>query len=173
MQSGAWIALLKQIPLAQHNVLSVRTLCGTEFNVQNILRLDKDFVVIRGRLAATTETGRVYFIPYDQINYIGYTKETKVDQVRELFGEPLLGDGATKKDGDSLAENADANMQEGSLSEETSSNVEAETAAPSSDKSETPVGEASKPAERFSGKEAILQRLRARTLATMKPKSDT
>jgi len=173
MQSGAWIALLKQIPLAQHNVLSVRTLCGTEFNIQSILRLDTDFVVIRGRLAATTETGRVYFIPYDQINYIGYTKETKVDQIRELFGEPLLGDGARKEEGASLGENADASLQETSPSEDMASNAEAETAASTPDKSETPASEASKPAERFSGKEAILQRLRARTMASMKPKSNT
>jgi hypothetical protein len=173
MQSGAWIALLKQIPLAQHNVLSVRTLCGTEFNVQNILRLDTDFVVIRGRLAATTETGRVYFIPYDQINYIGYTKETKVDQVRELFGEPLLGDGARKENGASLGDNADTGLQGAPPSDDMASNAEVETAASSPDKSEAPAGEATKPAERFSGKEAILQRLRARTMATMKPKTNT
>jgi hypothetical protein len=165
MQGDAWIALLKRIPAAQHNILTVRTSCGTEVNVQNILRLDAEYVVIRGRLAATTETGRVYFVPYDQINYIGYMKEVKVEQIQELFEEPLLGEpGKTAADA-AVAENGDAKPEEGSEIE-SSSSPEVES---SSDKPETLTDDGAKPPDRFSGKEAILQRLRARTLATRKP----
>jgi hypothetical protein len=171
MHSGAWITLLKRIPLAHHNILTVRTSGGTEVNIQSILRLDTEFAVIRGRLAATTETGRVYFIPYDQIDYVGYLKEVKVEQIRDMFGEPLLGDGVKVETASSVGQDSESSLtvpitqiQEALLEPE---------AGISNDKLEAPSGDnPPKPAERFSGKEAILQRLRARTLATMKPKRD-
>jgi len=172
MQSGAWIALLKRVPLAHHNILTVRTSGGTEVNIQSILRLDAEFAVIRGRLAATTETGRVYFIPYDQIDYIGYLKEVKVEQIRDMFGEPLLGDGVKMEVASSVPENGESSAH-GALPQVQEAGTEAEAAGVASDRPESPAGDGTpKPAERFSGKEAILQRLRARTLATMKPKRD-
>jgi hypothetical protein len=167
MQSGAWITLLKRIPPAQHNILTLKTLCGTEINLQNILLLEPEYAVIRGRLAATTETGRVYFIPYDQINYVGFAKEIKEDQVRDLFGAPLLGEVAKQ-----AAATARADSAEEAPTTETDTGDAPEAQPSSPGKPEASGGDAAKPVERFSGKEAILQRLRARTLATTKPRHD-
>src|SRR5713226_6046189 len=87
MQNSAWIALLRRIPSDQHNTLALVTTIGIEINIQNLVRIEDDHVVIRGRLAGTTETGRAFFVPYDQINYVGIVREMKEPQIRALYGE--------------------------------------------------------------------------------------
>ena len=87
MHSAAWIRLLGRIPPDQQDTLVVVTTIGIEINVQSILRTEDDYVVLRGRLAGTQETGRVFFVPYDQVNYVGFQREVKDAQIRALYGE--------------------------------------------------------------------------------------
>jgi hypothetical protein len=87
MQNAAWMALWRKLPPDQHDQLMVVTSIGTEIAIQNILRIEEDFVVIRGRLAGSSDTGRVFFIPYNQINYAGFQKAIKEEEFHALFGE--------------------------------------------------------------------------------------
>ncbi len=96
MQSEAWIALFRRIPPERHNTLAVITSVGIEISVSSIVFLEEDYAIIRGRLAGTTETGRVFIIPYDQLNYVGFNVELKEAQVRTLFGAP--GDEVEEKE---------------------------------------------------------------------------
>ena len=88
MQSQAWIDLLKRIPLEHHNSLMLMTTIGMELTLQAILHVDADYVVVRARPAGTTDTGRAFFVPYDQINYLGYQREVKEAEIRTLYGQP-------------------------------------------------------------------------------------
>src|SRR5947209_794025 len=87
MQNPAWVSLLRRIPPAQHQNLLVMTTIGVEVALQSMLRLDEEFLVIRGRLKGSTDTGRVFFIPYDQINYIGFQKPVKESVVEAVFSD--------------------------------------------------------------------------------------
>jgi hypothetical protein len=87
MQNSAWIDLFRRIPPEQHNTLAIVTSVGIEIAIQTLVRIEEHFVVIRGRLAGTTDTGRAFFIPYSQINYLGFVQEIKEPQLRALFGE--------------------------------------------------------------------------------------
>jgi hypothetical protein len=87
MQNASWMALWRRLPPDQHDQLMVVTAIGTEMAIQNILRIEEDFVVIRGRLAGSSDTGRVFFLPYSQINYAGFQKAIKEDEFNVLFGE--------------------------------------------------------------------------------------
>jgi hypothetical protein len=90
MQAGAWTAFLKRVPLELHDVLMLMTTIGMEISVQNVVCVEEDHVVIRGRLAGTTDMGRVFVIPYDQINYVGFQKAMNEAQIRALFGDNCL-----------------------------------------------------------------------------------
>lgn len=85
MQS--WIVLLRRIPADQQNTLAIMTTVGIEMNIQDILRIEEDHVVIRGRQAGTIATGRVFFIPYHQISYLCFQREVKETQIRCLYDE--------------------------------------------------------------------------------------
>ena len=70
MTTSAWLQLLPNLPQSWKESLVVKTISGTELSVQSIVRIDELFVVIRGRVAGTTEQGQVYFVPIDRIETI-------------------------------------------------------------------------------------------------------
>ena len=97
MQSRAWIKLFQRIPPESHEILALLTSSGTEISIQTVLRLEEDFVLIKGRLSGTTDGGRVFFIPYDQIDYLGVTKEMRESEIGALLGEaPSLAPSAQR-----------------------------------------------------------------------------
>jgi hypothetical protein len=68
MQSSAWVELLRLVPEKQHQNLVVMTAIGNEIAIQDIVRLEAEYLVIRGRLGGTSELGRAFFAPYDRIS---------------------------------------------------------------------------------------------------------
>ena len=70
MQSSVWAQLLRQFPPEEQKNLSIVTTAGTEIALQLILRLDLEFFVVRGRIAGSTDGGRLFFLPYDHIDYL-------------------------------------------------------------------------------------------------------
>lgn len=88
MQSASWIALLQRIPPDQHDNLMLITCNGIEIAIQNILRTEEEYVVLRGRMAGT-DKGRFLFLPYNQITYLGFQRVVKEVEVRALFGETV------------------------------------------------------------------------------------
>jgi hypothetical protein len=69
-----------------HDSLVLVTGSGVEIAVQSLIRIDHELLVIRGRISGSTDIGRVYFIPYTQIDYVGTFREVKEEEFREHFG---------------------------------------------------------------------------------------
>jgi hypothetical protein len=92
MQNAAWLALLHRIPAARIDSLVVTLHTGTEIMIQNLTRLEADFMIIRGRVAGSNEDGRVTIIPYDQICSLGFSKRMTEAEIHEIFskGQPAL-----------------------------------------------------------------------------------
>jgi hypothetical protein len=89
MQSDTWKALLDKIPTDHHHSLLVVTSVGLEVSLQAVLRREDDYLIVRGRLAGTTETDRIFIIPYNQINLLCLQKSLQAAEVRAMFGETL------------------------------------------------------------------------------------
>jgi hypothetical protein len=85
MQSSVWVLLLRQVPPEQHNNLMLVTSGRTEIAVQCVLRIDHEFMAVRGRLAGSQDIGRVFFIPYDQIDYLGFQQPVKESEFHDMF----------------------------------------------------------------------------------------
>ncbi len=86
MDSAAWRALLRLIPPHQQDNLLIVTFNKTEFAVQAVIRDVDDFLVIRGRLTGVAEAGGgFFFIPFEQIEYLGFIREVKENEVRSIF----------------------------------------------------------------------------------------
>ncbi len=85
MQSSVWALLLRQVPPEQHHKLMLVTSGGTEIAIQAILRVDHQFLAIKGRLAGSQDAGRVFFIPYNQIDYLGFQQAVKDTEFHEMF----------------------------------------------------------------------------------------
>jgi hypothetical protein len=159
MHSSAWIVLLRRIPPDQHDILALVTTNGIEINIQTILRTEEDYVLIRGRLAGTTDTGRVFFVPYDQINYLGFVREVKETQIRAIYGEAPPAEPVEPK--------SDTCSTEPALAEPASAAATPDPAPPPAPEAKPPP-EPPKPAAQFKipRKSGVLERLRARAQIT-------
>jgi hypothetical protein len=90
MRGSAWAALLRHIPAAQHDQLMLVTTAGVEIALYTLLRIDHEFVAVRGRLAGSQEAGRVFLIPYANIAYFGYQKEIKEADFEATFSSLVM-----------------------------------------------------------------------------------
>jgi hypothetical protein len=90
MHSSAWVALLKHIPPEHHNRLMLVTSGGTEIAIQCFLRVEPELLALRGRLAGSQDTGRVFFVPYANIDYFGFGQEVKESEFHQLFNGLVL-----------------------------------------------------------------------------------
>lgn len=85
MHDAAWIKLLRHIPAGEQSKLMLVTTSGTEIAIQSLLRVDTEFLALRGRLAGSTDSGRVFFLPYSHIDYFGFQQPLKEAEFHELF----------------------------------------------------------------------------------------
>ncbi|MBY0528076.1 MAG: hypothetical protein K2R98_32065 [Gemmataceae bacterium] len=81
-----WMSLLEQIPVEQHDALGVMTTGGTMINVQSLMRMEEQYIVVRGRLVGTTDAGRTFFVPYDQIDCLFFQRFLREEEVQAWFG---------------------------------------------------------------------------------------
>jgi hypothetical protein len=92
MLNTSWATLLRQIPVEQHDQLMLRTNNGTEISLQNLLRIDYEFVILRGRLSGSQDSGRLFILPYANIDYIGINRIIKDDEYTALFAAVVIPD---------------------------------------------------------------------------------
>jgi hypothetical protein len=66
----------------------VVTKAGTEITLQAVLRMEEEYLVLRGRLQGTSNAGHIFFVPFEQIDHISTIVEIKEQEVEAIFGSP-------------------------------------------------------------------------------------
>jgi len=87
MIESTWANLLANMPGEWRDTLVVKTMTGTEISVQSIVRIDSNLLVIRGRVAGTTDQGQLYFVPLERLETVCIQRPPKEDEVQKKFGE--------------------------------------------------------------------------------------
>jgi hypothetical protein len=110
MQSTAWLELFRLIPETDRDKLLLMTADGSEVFVSDIVRLEPEYVVIRGRVGGTSDTGIAFFIPYDRITFARFQKAVSEEKVYGLYGlkPPEVVRKAAEAEKATAAEGADA-----------------------------------------------------------------
>jgi hypothetical protein len=91
MQNSAWIALLRHIPAEQQSRFMLVTASGIEIAIQSFLLIEQGCVAVKGRLAGSQDAGRVFFVPYANIDYFGFQQPVKDTEFTEMFSNMTLG----------------------------------------------------------------------------------
>lgn len=86
MLGPSWIAMFGRLPVNYHDSLALTMATGAEIMVQSLLRLESDFVILRGRMAGSTDAARVIILPYDQITNVAFQKRMLEPEVEAIFG---------------------------------------------------------------------------------------
>lgn len=87
MRSNSWISLLRHVPEEYHAKLLLVCSSGHEIMLTSIFRMEEDYMIIRGRLAGSTDAGTFVFLPFDQLVYIGFREEIKEAEMEKIWGE--------------------------------------------------------------------------------------
>jgi hypothetical protein len=90
MQGPSWIALFERIPARLHDTLALTLVTGAEIIMQSVLRLEEDFAILRGRMAGSTDAGRVIVLPYNQIVNLAFVKRMLEPEVKAIFGDIMV-----------------------------------------------------------------------------------
>src|SRR5262249_6556924 len=77
---------------------------GVEVVVQALMALDGECLIFKGRLAASQDAGRLFFVPFDQIDYVGFTRTVAEEEFRAWFGEAPPAAAATDAPADQQAQ---------------------------------------------------------------------
>jgi hypothetical protein len=89
MIDAVWLHVLQQIPPDYRDAISIVTVTGAELVVQQIFKLERDFMVLRARTAGTMDTGRTIICAYAQIDFVGFNKKMSEEEVMTIFKEPV------------------------------------------------------------------------------------
>ena len=85
MQPADWKALLRRIPTEHHENLMVMTKAGSEFNLQNVIRIEEGFMLVRGRIAGSNDAGRIFLLSFAQIDHMGFQRILGDDILEAIF----------------------------------------------------------------------------------------
>jgi hypothetical protein len=149
------MALLEKLPPEQLENLLFITSNGNGIAVKGVLRAENEYVVVRGRLLGVAEEGGgFFFVPYDQINYVGFQRQIKETVILSMYDGKAP---ANKLASPPRPEGADGPRAE-------SAPPPTPAGAPDSDSAGT-----ARPAA-APGKAALLERLRARRSSDEMPR---
>jgi hypothetical protein len=87
MQNTDWIELFHLIPADQQNILVLTTVSGMDLNIETILRTEPSVLVFRGRVQGSTDDGRVFFLPYRQIDFLQINRFVRENEIQEMFAK--------------------------------------------------------------------------------------
>lgn len=99
MRNDEWINLMRLIPPEQQDELVLVLQNGVELSVDQLVRFESNFVVVRGRVAGTSDEGRGFFVPYDQLTYFRIDRVVKAGELRRLCGERVSAAELAAEDG--------------------------------------------------------------------------
>ena len=60
---------------------------GGMLSLDVVVRFEATFLAMRGREGGTTDEGRAFFVPYDEIGLVKLDRVVKLNEIMKMFGE--------------------------------------------------------------------------------------
>ncbi|MBA4190855.1 MAG: hypothetical protein C0467_22945 [Planctomycetaceae bacterium] len=79
--------LTKRIPEDTHPQVNFCLANGMVLSMDAVARFEEQYVVFRGREGGTSDEGRAFFLPYDQITYIRIERIVRMGELKKMWGE--------------------------------------------------------------------------------------
>lgn len=87
MRREECVDLFKRIPEDMHPQVNFVLRNHFVVTVEAIARFEAAYVVFRGREGGTSDDGRAFFIPYEEISYIRIEREVRMGELKKMYGE--------------------------------------------------------------------------------------
>ncbi len=79
--------LFKRIPQGYHPQINLILRGQGMITVDVLVRFEPHYVVLRGREQGSTDEGRAFFVPYEEIAYFRLERVVKLGELKEMYGE--------------------------------------------------------------------------------------
>ncbi len=79
--------LTKRIPEESHPQVNFCLRNGMVLTMDAVARFEEQFVVFRGREGGTSDEGRAFFLPYEEITYIRIERIVRMGELKKMWGE--------------------------------------------------------------------------------------
>jgi hypothetical protein len=76
-----------KIPEGMHPYVNLVLRNGFCLSVSMVARYEENYVIFCGREGGTSDEGRGFFVPYDEISYIRIEKPIRVGELKSMYGE--------------------------------------------------------------------------------------
>jgi hypothetical protein len=79
--------MFEKIPEGMHPQVNLILRNGFCLAVSMVARYEQSYVVFSGREGGTSDEGRAFFVPYDEISYVRIERAVRVGELKRMFGE--------------------------------------------------------------------------------------
>ena len=87
MQREDCVEMFERIPEKDHSYVVLVMKNQSNLTVDQIARFEKVFIAFRGREGGTTDEGRSFFVPYEEIAYVRIERVVKLSELKSMFGD--------------------------------------------------------------------------------------
>src|SRR3954447_21312613 len=87
MQREDCVEMFERIPERDHSYVVVVMKNQYNISIDQLARFEKTFMAFRGREGGTTDEGRSFFIPYEEIAYLRIERVVKLSELKAMFGD--------------------------------------------------------------------------------------
>jgi hypothetical protein len=87
MRREECIEMFKVVPEVYHAQMNLILRNGAVLSIDMIARYEPLYLVFRGREGGTTDEGRGFFVPYEEISYIRLERVVKYSELKQMYGE--------------------------------------------------------------------------------------
>ncbi|MFM8271746.1 MAG: hypothetical protein ACKODX_05365, partial [Gemmata sp.] len=81
------VELFKRIPEESHAQVNLVLRNQFALSVEVAIRFEPTYLVFRGREGGTTDEGRAFFVPYEEIAYVRLERVVRVGELKRMYGE--------------------------------------------------------------------------------------
>lgn len=87
MRREECVELFKRVPEDSHAQMNLVLRNQFVLSVDVIVRFEPTYLAFRGREGGTTDEGRAFFVPYDEIAYIRLERVVRLSELKAMYGE--------------------------------------------------------------------------------------
>jgi len=87
MRRDDCVDLFKKIPEHYHAQVNLILRGQGMITVDCVVRFEQHYLVLRGREQGSTDEGRAFFVPYEEIAYFRIERVLKLSELKRMYGE--------------------------------------------------------------------------------------
>ena len=100
------VEMFQRIPEKFHPQINLVMRNQSVISIDVAVRFEPTYAVVRGREGGTTDEGRAFFVPYDEIAYLRIERVMRLSDLKSMYGETGYVDAEDKLGQEAEAEAA-------------------------------------------------------------------